>query len=681
MISNVPGAGATPYKSLSSVNNETVVNWLPNELDAVDTSTYHIKFYAIDEGSEKERQYLNPVKSYLIAETGVTSDIIDNLKIETIPGYSSKAGTGTSTNISFTITQQHSANLMDTLRSGLLRIGRPNHLKTTYILALSFKGRSEHTSQPVTVGGKTWVWPVTVVGVDIHVNSSGSTYDFNCIGADNIGNMDHIANLQQTTTITAGTVAEFLVRLEEALNKAQEERIKKRAPGTSLQGVPDKWDFQVFGTSLVRTDLPTSYIVEANALLNSSIVPDPQGRNDRYVNFKGGPGGVQISFEPKTDLVRVIDSVLANTTYFEKKIKGEPVSDSQQQDQSSEDVFRQLYRIETGNDLISYDLTRNDYARIYRYRIVLFNISTLITKRDQMLEVIPRSKNRYKTYRQKFLLAKRYDYLFTGKNNQIREFDIKFNYAWYVELPDRAGEQARQYEAEPNKNASNDNTTPFATTAMSRIFDHNPLSTDPAPAIFGTDTIVSQNIANTPIPMRPGWVPETVQPVTIVEQFNTSTNSNVDGVPGSKTSGKTFLSAMFTQLMHNKNADFITIDLKIKGDPYWMNSPFPANSKAAAPSLDESLTQLVKDFYANGKKECAPVNFSQNYLLFTTATPEINAVFGEGNQPPKFSGNSLITAVYSVINVKNSFDKGWFTQELECIRDNLLDLTQISDFY
>lgn len=663
--------------------DEPIVDYLPNELDEYDSSTYHFKFYAIDSVSEKKRMFLNPTKSYTIAETGVTEVSIDDVKITSIPGITQRGGTGTTTEISFTIRQPFSASLIDDIREGLQGIGRNNHLKMSYFLQLSFRGRDANYSMPtLDTNGKTWLWGVAVMSVDIHVDTSGSEYNFKCIARDNIGNMDHIGNLQQTISVTAGTVGEFLDGLTFELNKIQDEKVRQH-PNTQL--IKDKWDFRVFGATrapeLANVTLPNDYVRQASALLNSKIIPPAQKRSDRYAQFSPGqdPNKTQVTFDINTDMVRIIDSVLANTEYFEKKIQASANPDNYKSTDDAvyqlgnDGVFSQLYRVETGTDLIDYDYYRDDFARTYLYRIVLFDISTLILRPDDIQNASERSKNRYDTYRKKHLLNKRYDYIFTGQNTQITKFDIKFNYAWYVELPMQLGKQVTQNAAEAGANwqpvpiDNNLNKGTFAAKVST-----NTQSAGETTPVNRTEYVSSDRRQVT----SPG-----LQNVTITEQANLSSEKWAAGIENSKGSGRSFLSSLFTQLAHSKNADFITITLEIKGDPYWIApGPVTSNTKTAFPSLDLDLAGDVIEYYNfNTLKSSAPVRFSQNYLLFTTRTPDVNVITWESGSKTNLKTSPLLSAVYTVIQVQNYFSKGKFTQELECVRDSKLDLTQIKE--
>ena len=91
--------------------------------------------------------------------------------------------------------------------------------------------------------------------------------------------------------------------------------------------------------------------------------------------------------------------------------------------------------------------------------------------------------------------------------------------------------------------------------------------------------------------------------------------------------------------------DMITIELGIKGDPYWLGSPGGFNQEPASDLAD----------YERGGQFL--------YLRVNVGTDEQS----DGRRPP--DADYQISALYRVLSVITNYQNGMFTQHLKCARD------------
>lgn len=158
--------------------------------------------------------------------------------------------------------------------------------------------------------------------------------------------------------------------------------------------------------------------------------------------------------------------------------------------------------------------------------------------------------------------------------------------------------------------------------------------------------------------------------------------------------GQTLLSALFEQAESPISGDLLNIELRVKGDPYWLE-PNPHYINTAPTSafrrllanrgLEPNAQGGVASISTNGNEQddipVANTSAQQTLMVFRSFSPqEFDSETGL-TPPPDASVNAL-TGVYAVKEVTHSFAGGEFTQTLHGIRDvniNIRDINLGSD--
>jgi hypothetical protein len=117
----------------------------------------------------------------------------------------------------------------------------------------------------------------------------------------------------------------------------------------------------------------------------------------------------EIRFPQQTKITEVIQRVMLASEYCISRLKKEAVKDGEVD----------WFRIDVQTQLLEFDPIRNMRARKYIYRVVPFEVSGAIFQNGTSA-----TPGQAKLER---IIAKRYDYLFTGQNNDIIKFDLQFN--------------------------------------------------------------------------------------------------------------------------------------------------------------------------------------------------------------------------------------------------------------
>jgi hypothetical protein len=112
--------------------------------------------------------------------------------------------------------------------------------------------------------------------------------------------------------------------------------------------------------------------------------------------------------------------------------------------------------------------------------------------------------------------------------------------------------------------------------------------------------------------------------------------------------GRNILAELYSKKLGG--LDMITMDLEIRGDPYW----------------------ITASYADNGEQSMSPTKKSPYLILLAS----------QGNEPNtagimQINERNGLNAVYSVITVVSKFTGGEFSQTLNCVRDNTIDLNNI----
>ena len=216
----------------------------------------------------------------------------------------------------------------------------------------------------------------------------------------------------------------------------------------------------------------------------------------------------------------------------------------------------------------------------------------------------------------KIQACKEYNYIYTGENKDIINFDINFNAAFFTGIAGDFGQKTKDAKTAASGGTNNQNKV--ATTGTTPE-NGNTLSSSPT-------------------------LPEV------------NTGNKMDG-GGPMIHPESIVADSFNEALVNSPVDLLSVDLEIWGDPYYIADSGMGNySAAAGPGINMNSDGTMD--YQTGEVDIelnfrTPVDYSGNYMTFP----------GGGSAPVgAFSG------LYKVLFVANKFSGGQFTQTLQTLR-------------
>lgn len=389
----------------------------PNILDQYDVVTYHWKLFITDPDSSSTGDIFNVKNQTIIAETGITDLTIDKVEISSQVTPNTESGTGIATFVKFEILEPSGAGLIDKLFYQSIALGIGNWNTMPVYLQLQFKNRDVSASAPDegsvgSLASLKWLWTTKMTSIKAHVSSIGTRYEFAATVYNEFAQSNAIFTMKQNTTLAdLTTFGRAMEQLQTKLNDNQMSYL------ISDYSIPDSFKIVVDPT-LAGYNISTS-----NKNTNTR-------RNDNYVKF----GNKDASFASGTAVDKVIDALLSNTDEMQTGMTSAPQAGANGVSINSESSqMKQFWRIITETRPLQYDPQRSDVAKEFTIFVVAYDIGILdenILQTSNGPSTLEAERRRLATYLKKSILKKQYNYIFTGQNDQIINFDLTLNNAF-----------------------------------------------------------------------------------------------------------------------------------------------------------------------------------------------------------------------------------------------------------
>lgn len=430
-------------------NEKIKIAFQPNLLDNYDAVTYHFKLFMVSTADSGSGNLLNNASQVVIAESGVSDLTIDKVELESVAVPSVESGTGTMTRVKFEIVEPSGAGLLDKMYYESIDLGIGNWNVMPLYLQLEFRGRDPVTSNsdadggPGALGNLRWLWPMKMTEIKANVTNVGTRYEFAGILYNELAQSNSHFSVQHN--ITLANIGTFQSAIDELPGKIAKDQLLKLVDN---YGKPDVYKF-------VIDPLIADYHIKKEKWNADSA------RANSFKEFDGKTA----NFNAGTGIDKIIDTLLAHTEEYQTKMsgaktpgaEGAPIANEHQQ-------MKQFWRIVTETRPLEFDKRRNDNAVEHTIFVIAYDMGILDANVFQSSGVTPAiAATRLKTYYDKGLLKKKYNYIFTGLNDQIISLDLNFNQSFATALSRYGGVYLNSSMTDKgmvqNKNAEIERTT------------------------------------------------------------------------------------------------------------------------------------------------------------------------------------------------------------------------------
>jgi hypothetical protein len=629
----------------------------------------------------------NKVTNYYEDQLGIKLEyFIDNVNIEALINANQSTRNSNATFISFNIIEPYSMGLfLQTLLIASKQAGWENYLDCPFILQIEFIGYDDNGNIVPMEDTLNRHIPVSIKNVEFDVNSGGSIYTIEGIPYNEQAMLDQIDLLMSDVTISGSNVAEILqdgvnslstvinnnlVRQQnegkeveadevyiifpndlssannlgtiEAIdqnratsnpNDVPDDVIAGFAAGTTASGVGS-------GTSAQTNPSTAAYIqnvlnqegalgvansVGINVFGSAEIIEDhtASGRSpmpaeiDTYQNDVYKRGDVVLdsklrtfTYSQGTRITTIIEDVILSSKW------GESLVDQTPDGLGFITWFKIVPRVFIDPNRTQ-QRTSGRAAKSYVYQVVPYKVHS------STLQMPSQTGSGYSALRNS--VAKEYNYIYSGQNDDIINFDIKINSAFYTSLFADSGNK----NVEAQTGATQD-------VAAQGVVDN-----------------VTTNLTSGSLIYPEG----TTQTASVITH---GVSSGQTGGSNTANSSKHQVAKLFNDTILNSAVDLLALDLEIFGDPYFLFDTGLGNynSSSANPNINAdgsiSVDRQETDILINFR---TPVDYSENGFYFQD----------------NFNGSGQATlgafsGLYRVVSLTNVFEGGKFTQRLSLLR-------------
>ena len=613
--------------------------------------------------------------------------VVNRLEIDAIMAYNRRNRTSNTTQGSMEIFEPYSMVFLEDLQAAASYAGfGTNYLQAPYLLSIHFQPSTDHNFKNDANSGSSSNMikhiPIKLVACDFEVNAAGATYDLKFIPYNAMATMDSMAYTKIANTVNMGTLGQ-LKDFSDKLTAHEQEYADKENITT-----PNSYEIQMnedlvnvpmgfYLSSLdnpVVTSRPTPDAGPPNPNLRAGVA-DPSDVDDRVrardaistevgiayernntvgavsapikqvsvetqnadgtstVTTAKVPQKTSSAFDPKSaqyfskqrgfkftmaeDILGILEKVMHNSEYctkiFETDAKGNKFVSSGAINNGKVDWYQIVPQIR----ITAEDNGAGSPAYEVKYMIHKSTIDANLLITDTHANV-----NGYD-------ITRTYDYLYTGKNDDIIDFRIKYNALFYQAAQMYANQSKSENKDKPQTNGGGvrqNSIANFFTTIADNLFvDGNGKFTMQG---FNTEAV-------NPVAIRPG--------------------TDVKDDPIDNESKNVVRAKHLADILADPAADLIELDMAILGDPVYI---------------------LTKEYFNDGQLMGQQIIQNEEDLGSTDGMTYINVNFkqperGDINQSKGIipvTKKAVFSGVYRVIQVSNIFENGLFTQSLMGVR-------------
>jgi hypothetical protein len=652
----------------------------PNPLNIFASYTYIITLSVLDDNSvnNPDTTYRTGIPQKIICKSasgepdnrvktayGQFDFFIDNLNIESIFGHDKATGNTNATTMNFTVVEPYSMGLfMQSLSVAAAEVDPNNssYIEAPCLLTIQFRGFTEQ-NETVDLPEFTRYQPIKLSNVTMKVTGKGSTYNVEALAWNDFAFSDRYKKFKDTISVRGKTVQEALQTGEKSLqvvmnriNAVQSEDSNKPATvtdkililfpvdlassSTNNSTNPNQREstntatvnpssasnsqslFQKLGVTASGQNNFTQSTESCNALGAASLGFDASRKGDQafgkdgkvydattgnYIqgNIDYDPATSEFKFTQDTDIINAINQIILMSDYARQAIKGDMIDAN---------GFLPWWRIETQ----LYQMSSTEYAtktgtkpRLVVYRVVPYKVHSS--------KIMPANTPAPGFKKLKDQCIKQYEYIYTGKNVDILDFDISIQASFFNSYAADGGNKSTDIKEQATQSGVD--------APDGKI-----------PKVTGEPTAPVGSVGSRVLP--------------VATKFSTDRL----GAGGPEDAGTRIARQYHDAFMEGN--DMLTMDMKIIGDPYYIGDSGQGNYTAKA----------VKDYQNINEDGAIDYQTSEVDIVVNFKTPvDINQKagmydFGDAKLLMNYSG------MFKVMTVTHRFAGGKFLQDLHLMR-------------
>lgn len=547
---------------------------------------------------------------------------IDNFKMSGVVGMNQNTGNSNVFSFSFNVIEPYSFGMFfQVLQSAALEAGYKNYTQVPLLLTIEFKGHIDPDNLLVQIPQTRKMLPVKIRELQMKVSGKGCTYEIAAMPYNHQAFSDTYNKVKTDINISCNqngskTVEDLLKKSEKSLvnviNKFYKDQVTE-----GNRNYADEIDIEFPADISSGGDSNSTNVVGKAGLgldlFNKGETPfgkdnfayDPATGIYKRGNLTIDPGNADFKFSQGTLIQDIINQIIMTSDYARQALKQENWTEKGQ---------IVWWRIEPKfyNKLQPEDKKVGVKPKKAVYRVIPYavdaSVFTQVNAKSPGLE------------QKKKESLKEYNYIYTGKNLDILDFNIEFKAGFYTALNADAGKNS---ETQKGLSAATGN----AGEQKEEITAKQPDGGDPG--------------------LNPRMV-------SYDKQASRTAKLGGTGVDDAAT----IAARQFHDIV-TKGYDMINLNMTILGDPYYISDSGIGNYSAQQTSLENINADGAMDYQSS--EVLVTVNFRTPIDIKADNSGMYE--FGNATVPVlQFSG------LYKVLSVESTLNNGKFTQTLGLIR-------------
>jgi hypothetical protein len=654
---------------------------LPNVLHQYPNYTYSISLHLMSPGEYnnivKDQKYTP--KRVLIASAGrydantfprsefFKEDFyFEDLEIETVIGLNAMSRNTNAIKIAFTVIEPYGLTLMERLIKAAEQVGANSYLEMAYLLQIDFFAHNDAGEIVGKLSDISKYIPIKIAKMGIKAGVKGSEYAIEAFP------FNHSAYNQTTITtpkhieVTAGSIADFFASVPVEITAANTTDNSQREVTTSP-----------FGTTQTIVSTPLALQNQITSARSDTITASsyPTALNKFYLELKqknqiGAADQYTFTFDEEILAYGKFKTINNLATHQSNKMADRkntsPIRISNLTNRASSDIdpSKKIFAIDAGTSIdkvINFVVRMSDYVQLQlavpedsgeNSAAYLDRLNRIQNEYLNWFKIVPTVRlgewdNRRKVWQryinyhvQTYIVknvksdiapqktasnpVKKYEYLYSGKNDDIIDWDLQFNALYYTAMT--VYKNARAVLSSKNNEEE---------------------IKDKAPSSY--NGVIQDPNAVTPNVMQ-----------TVISQAQATAGSDAF------TAREMAVADLDESLITMSGADQLQVNLKIIGDPAYIKQDdifYPPdafnNVQEPDPGVDLRLTL----------NNSLRTDFGELYVQLLFKTPDdVNESTGMMFEPNDKKQTSVFSGLFKVLTVTSNFSQGAFTQVLNLIR-------------
>jgi len=623
-----------------------------NWMSTVSSPTYKLSLYLVHPDVWNEpltlMQYTDDLsdlrrggKAVLIAENGVTTEYaIDNLTIMSFYGPSPDSGSVQSGVFQFNLTEPLGFKLLNRI----LRYSTAFNFKTIqhalYVLKVEFMARDPETSRPIKYPGE-FFYSLQIKQIQAQVTEMGTRY--NIIAHNVPKTASSLCTLKMPVKIpNVKKVNDLLTSLEKACNEA-EVKLRKDAKIQDPKS-NHKWKFvlddSVKFTVTQRIDIPQNPDGSGHKIFSEKF--DLGSQSYASTGNSGSAGGQNRKLSDETSVDEFITVGSNVVDWLQQELTKNVPAFAQlnkKQRQATDNILKSHITV-TPN--VTYGSATDQYTntqeRVITVTVGIGNTYATPQTTPKAQEEKVNNRENQKKWFAEMPITKRYDYLYSGLNTEILSFNMNIEAMLYSAMDPAAG---LNYASEKESKVPT-NPTPVTVGSAERLTNQDGIPTTDYRERKGNTRGFATFLSEIPASNQ-----QMFENMAYTYQMSSASSQQLNEAQGKDTGS---LDALADLEFKHRDLDFQQIELKIKGDPFWMGTP----------GVKRTESVIAADAYLMTDSLILLTNYMPTQVTGRNFTYEYQ---GKGEFDIAASG------VYEVRSIQTEMSGGEFIQTLKCFRN------------